>query len=232
MVERQLSEPMGSAPPLADKDCFPRSCRQHPEPQVPSQSLSPMNRLLSFFRRKILRIPADRWDYQYEQGEWDSLTTESARLEAVIGIVRSGYQTPAILEIGCGKAVMLRQMPAGSFRTFTGIDLSQVAINGARLFESQMVHFVHADMHSFIPDHTYDVIAFNESLYYSREPTAVFARYLPYLNEGGCIIVSAFQNKYTAKLWPALARKWQATITQTVTEGKHAWDIRMYRFAR
>ena len=189
-----------------------------------------MNRLLSFFRRKILRIPADRWDYQYTQGEWEGLPAESARLEAVIGLIGSSYKAPAILEIGCGKAVMLRQMPAGSFSTFTGIDLSQVAIRGARLYETERIRFAQADMQSFMPGNMYDVIAFNESLYYAKDPAAVFARYLPFLKDGGSIIVSAFQNKYTAKLWPALARKWQATHIQVVKEGKNEWNIRMYRF--
>jgi 2-polyprenyl-3-methyl-5-hydroxy-6-metoxy-1,4-benzoquinol methylase len=189
-----------------------------------------MNRLLSFIRRKILRIPADRWDHQYAQGEWDGLPAESARLHAVISLIGSNYRTPAILEIGCGKAVMLRLMPGGSFSTFTGLDISHVAIRGARLYETERIRFVHADMQSFIPGNMYDVIAFNESLYYVKDPAAVFDRYLPYLKDGGSIIVSAFQNKYTAKLWPALARKWQATHIQTVMEGKHEWNIRMYRF--
>ena len=191
-----------------------------------------MNRLLSFFRRKILRIPADRWDYQYAQGDWEGLASESARLQAVINLIEANYKAPAILEIGCGKAVMLQQMTGGSFSTFTGIDFSQVAIRGARLYETERIRFVHADMQSFMPGNMYDVIAFNESLYYAKDPASVFDRYLPYLKEGGSVIVSAFQNKYTAKLWPALGQKWQATHIQTVTEGKNQWNIRMYRFER
>jgi len=187
-----------------------------------------MNRFLSFVRRKILRIPADRWDYQYEQGEWDGLPAEAGRLEALIGLIGANYKAPAILEIGCGKAIMLRQMPEGSFSTFTGIDVSHVAITGARIYETERVRFVHADMHDFMPGNKYDVIAFTESLYYSKEPAAVFARYIPYLKDGGSMIVSAFQNKYTAKLWPALEKKWQPSFTQNVTDGKHIWDIRMY----
>jgi 2-polyprenyl-3-methyl-5-hydroxy-6-metoxy-1,4-benzoquinol methylase len=188
-----------------------------------------MNPLLSFFRRKILRIPADRWDHQYLQGEWDGLPAESGRLEAVIGMIGAHYTNPSILEIGCGKAVMLRQMHEGSYSTFTGIDLSKVAISAARPCETEQVRFIHADMHDFVPQRSYDVIAFTESLYYAGDPAAVFARCLPYLNEGGSIIVTAFQNKYTASLWPALGRKWQPAFSQKVVEGKQVWYVNMYR---
>ena len=188
-----------------------------------------MNRLLSFFRRKILRIPADRWDYQYRQGEWDELPTEAARLDAIIGLIAAQYANPSILEIGCGKAIMLRQMSSGGFSTFTGIDLSKVAITGARIYETERVRFVHADMHDFVPGNRYDVIAFTESLYYSKDPAAVFARYVPYLKDGGCIIVSAFQNRYTSRLWPSIEKRWLPAFVQQVRDGGNVWDIRMYQ---
>src|SRR5690348_6050772 len=105
-----------------------------------------MNHFLSFFRRKILRIPADRWTYQYAHGAWDGLSAESARLDAVISMITTYHRDPSILEIGCGKAVMMRQLPAGSYSTYTGIDLSQVAISAARPFETEHVRFIQADM--------------------------------------------------------------------------------------
>jgi 2-polyprenyl-3-methyl-5-hydroxy-6-metoxy-1,4-benzoquinol methylase len=188
-----------------------------------------MNSLVSFFRRKILRIPEDRWNYQYAQGEWDGLNAESVRLDAVISMIGASYRAPAILEIGCGKAVMLGRMPEDGYSTFTGIDLSQVAISGARLFETERVRFLQADMQTFIPQRSYDVIAFNESLYYAKDPAAVFARYLPFLTDGGSIIVTAFRNKYTAHLWPALDQTWQAADSQQVRDGNLVWDIRMFR---
>ena len=188
-----------------------------------------MNKLLSFIRRKILRIPADRWDYQYQRGEWDNLGKESVRFDAVMALIRSSYRQPAILEIGCGKALMLRQMEGDAFRIFTGIDLSAVAINSARRFEKHGVRFVQADMQTFIPEDIYDVIAFNESLYYVKDPATIFERYLPYLAKGGCIIVTAFDNKYTAHLWPSIEARWQPVHAQMVSSGRQRWSIRMYQ---
>lgn len=176
-----------------------------------------------------MRIPADRWDYQYRRGTWDNLPAERGRLEAVIALIASHYLAPSILEIGCGKAIMLQQMQADAFSTYTGVDLSKVAINEASRYSSQNVHFINADMHTFVPDACYDVIVFNESLYYAKDPAALFDRYLPYLNVGASVTISAFQNKYTAHLWPAIEQKWKPIHMQQVINDGYVWDIRMYK---
>lgn len=188
-----------------------------------------MNKLLSFIRRKILRIPADRWDYQYGKGAWEQLSTEHARFDAVIALIREHYRSPAILEIGCGKALMLQRMNAGEFSHFTGVDLSEVAIAYAKSFETERIHFVCADMQTFEPQQPYDVVAFNESLYYAKDPAQVFRHYLSYLRPGGSIIVTAFENKYTAKMWPALDAHWQPAKTRKVQVDDLVWDVKMYQ---
>jgi 2-polyprenyl-3-methyl-5-hydroxy-6-metoxy-1,4-benzoquinol methylase len=188
-----------------------------------------MKRLTSFFRRKILRIPADRWDYQYAHGEWENLATEAARFQAVIKLITDNYPSPSILEIGCGKALMLQHMKATDYSNFVGVDLSEVAIAYASKYNTERVQFVSADMQSFQPVGTYDVVTFNESLYYAKDPAEVFARYIPYLNRGGSIIVTAFDNKYTAHLWPALKDRWTPAIVQKVTVGDLNWNINLYR---
>lgn len=188
-----------------------------------------MNKLLSFIRRKILRIPADRWDYQYGRGEWEGLGSEHARFDAVIVLIRENYQAPAVLEIGCGKALMLQRMKDVDYSSFTGVDLSEVAIGYAKQYETEHIHFICADMQSFEPAQKHDVIAFNESLYYAKDPAAVFAHYASYLRPNGSIIVTAFENKYTAKLWPALESRWQAVQTRKVSVESLVWNVKMYR---
>lgn len=187
-----------------------------------------MNPIISFFRRKILRIPADRWDYQYAHGEWDSLSEENERLRTLTRTIHKRHPVPSILEIGCGKAVLLQQLAREGFASYTGVDLSKVAIAEAKKFSSADVRFIQADMQTFVPDGKYDVIAFNESLYYARQVSATFARFIPHLNTGGCIVVSAFRNKYTAHLWPAIEQKWQPAMTEEVRKGDLVWVIKVY----
>jgi 2-polyprenyl-6-hydroxyphenyl methylase/3-demethylubiquinone-9 3-methyltransferase len=188
-----------------------------------------MNRIVSFIRRKILRIPADRWDYQYDRGVWDGLEQEYARFDAVVALTREYHQAPDILEIGCGKGQMLQRMNAEDFSGYTGVDLSEVAVAHARQFETERVRFVCADMQRFEPDRKYDVIAFNESLYYAKDPAEVFARYCSSLKPGGSMIITAFENKYTAALWPALDKRWTPLRKLKVQVENLVWNVQLYR---
>lgn len=188
-----------------------------------------MKQLISFIRRKILRIPADRWDYQYSRGEWDNLASEKARFEAVIQLIRKYYTAPSILEIGCGKALMQQQLKPADYSRFVGVDLSEVAIQYASRYNSERVQFVAADMQEYNPSEKFDVVCFNESLYYAKDPAVVFARYLPDLKPGGSVIVTAFSNKYTANLWPSLDAQWQPEEIHQVQVGELVWDIHLYK---
>jgi 2-polyprenyl-3-methyl-5-hydroxy-6-metoxy-1,4-benzoquinol methylase len=115
------------------------------------------------------------------------------------------------------------------YSRFTGIDLSAVAINTARQYEQQHIHFYQSDMQTFIPDGAYDIIAFNESLYYVKDPAAVFARYAQYLRANGAIIVTAFEHKHTAHLWPAIEAICRPEYKDLVSAHNHQWSVRMYR---
>lgn len=182
-------------------------------------------RILSFIKRKILRLSRDRWNYQYARGQWEGLKAEEDRFRAVIRMIGQLGNRPHILEIGCGDAVLLRKMPPDSFASFTGADISDVAIASARKLEREGVRFMTADMKTFHPPGTYDLIIFNESLYYTQQTVALLQRYEPFLNKGGSFIVTAVRNKYTRDFWPPLERACRTGLTDEVTNGEHLWRI-------
>lgn len=188
-----------------------------------------MNSIISFIRRKILRIPADRWNYQYQRGEWNGLGQETARFDAVVKRIAAGFTSPSILEIGCGPALMLQRMDGVPFTRFTGVDLSDVAIESAKKYENDHIDFVTADMQTFVPTAAYDVIVFNESLYYAKDTLRTFERYIQYLKPGGSIIVTAFEHKHTAHLWPSVESKWKPVRSEVVSAGAHKWSVRIYK---
>ncbi len=161
-------------------------------------------------------------------GSGTDLRLKSTRFDAVIALMRERYEQPAVLEIGCGEALMLRRMHADDYSRFLGIDLSEVAVQRAQAFANERAAFLKADMQAFTTEEAYDVIAFNESLYYAKDPAVVFERYLRFLKPDGCIIVTAFENKYTAPMWPALAKRWQQVNTREVRVGEQCWRIAVY----
>lgn len=183
-------------------------------------------KILSFVKRKILRLSRDRWNYQYARGQWEGLKQEEDRFQAVIRIMRQLHPHPQILEIGCGDAVLLRKMQPDTFASFTGVDISDVAIAAAKSLERDGTRFRAADMNTYQPDDRFDLIVFNESLYYTKQTVALLQRYEAFLKPGGCFIVTAVQNKYTKDFWPPLEAAYQTGLADEVSNGQHLWHIR------
>lgn len=185
--------------------------------------------LLSFIKRKVLRLSRDRWNHQYDAGRWQGLHSEDDRFRAVIGMLAAHEKTPAILEIGCGDAVLFRKMPAGSYARFTGVDISDVAIETAKAWEQDGVSFEAGDMKVYRPGATYDAIVFNESLYYCKEPVRLLKRYEAWLAPGGYFIVTAVDNKYTADFWPPIMAAYQVVRSEEVKKNAFLWRVRELR---
>ena len=185
-----------------------------------------ITRLLSFTKRKVLRISRDRWNYQYNAGRWEGLHREDDRFREVIKMLHAFKAKPSILEIGCGDAILFRKLPAESYSAFTGMDISDVAITAAKQYEQENVCFDAGDMKTYEPAGKFDVIIFNESLYYAKEPVQVLKRYIPYLEEGGHFIVTAIDNKYTAGFWPPIEAAFGIVHTAEVRKDEFLWRIR------
>jgi 2-polyprenyl-6-hydroxyphenyl methylase/3-demethylubiquinone-9 3-methyltransferase len=181
-----------------------------------------------FIKRKILRLSRDRWNHQYRSGQWSGLHGEDDRFAAVTRMLEQFNGKPAILEIGCGDAVLFQKLPPTAYSVFDGVDISDVAIQAARRFEKPHVTFTNGDMQVFTPRRQYDFIVFNESLYYARSPAATLKRYIPFLTRKGSFIVTAVANKYTISFWPALSQDFTIEQDEAVIR-EHRWDVRQLK---
>ena len=183
----------------------------------------------SFLKRKIFRISRDRWNHQYQSGRWSSLHQEEDRLEAVTGLLQARQKPLALLEIGCGDAVLFRKLPSGIYSRFTGADISDVAIASAKAFEQEGVHFLVADMNTYQPSDRYDAVIFNESLYYAKEPLQVLKRFESALLPEGRFIITAIDNKYTAGFWAPIMQAYDKLTEQEVRAGEMVWNVKEIR---
>jgi len=175
-------------------------------------------RILSFGKpSKHVSWSADTWDRQYNSSVWDYV--ETALLEnnrnAVLGqIIRQYFghnlYSPQILDVGCGTGHFLNFLCCNF--NYTGVDVSGVAIRKAKIKHSETrlrkrsrvsdVAFVHSDALSFpalaaYHGTSYDVILFNEVLYYMDEDE-MFDLYGRLLNEKGILILSIYEEKKKA----------------------------------
>jgi SAM-dependent methyltransferase len=85
---------------------------------------------------------------------------------------------------------------ANTYRDYTGVDISDVAIDKARTRTEEngradKIRFFQSDVSSYVPSQKFDVILFRDSLYYVARPIIrpVLERYSKYLTKGGVFIV-------------------------------------------
>ncbi|MGC4029999.1 MAG: class I SAM-dependent methyltransferase [Steroidobacteraceae bacterium] len=165
-----------------------------------------MQRITSWFKRKLLRDRQALWNHQYASGRWDCLhaPVEDPRFDATVTLLRRHAPAADVLEVGCGEALLQRRLSRQDYRSWFGIDVSDLAIASARLHAGPGVEYHTADMDSFEPPRSFDVLVFAESLYYSRDCTALLRRYLPHLRSGGILIASMFDGRRSAQTWSCL----------------------------
>ena len=166
--------------------------------------------LLSYIigRRKI-GIDRTAWDREYATGQWDRLGTlaELPRYAIIAGYSRFIGAAASVLDIGCGTGHLLRWLCQDGERHYVGIDISGVAIQQARQCASSQARFEVADAATFDPGDRFDIIVFNEMLYYMERPELVLERFESFLAPGGAFIVSMWRSPESLRTWRRCAAR-------------------------
>jgi len=173
-----------------------------------------MRRILRRIKRLVLRqtweqYSVDEWNRQYLSSTWQYLADleQVPRYAVIDGWRRHLKPAGSILDLGCGEGTLFEHI--ASSRTpvsYTGVDVSRVAVDAAtkKIRDPANERFVCADLVMFEPaiGMPFDVIVFNEVLYYVPDPVAVARRYLAMLAPEGIVIVSVFSENRRA--WNAI----------------------------
>jgi 2-polyprenyl-3-methyl-5-hydroxy-6-metoxy-1,4-benzoquinol methylase len=181
--------------------------------------------------------PTHEWDRQYATSTWTYLSgiEQLPRYAVIEGWRRRFKPEGSVLDLGCGEGVLFEQIPAAERVDYTGVDLSQVAIDAAsrKVRDTALERFICADLVTFEPTRraAFDVIVFNEVLYYLEDPIAVVDRYRAVLARGGLIIVSVFHENL--KTWKSVStllasQCLQTTVVHDVSSGKR-WHLGLYQ---
>lgn len=178
-----------------------------------------MSGFVSFFKRKILRIDRDRWNYQYDKGLWNGLRAldELARFSVIVGYVKFLKPgQPEVLEIGCGEGLLQQRLQSPNYGRYIGVDISDSAIARAQADGDEKCTYLVADMDVYQPAGAFDFIIFNESIYYSRHPLRTMRRLAEYLKPEGLMLVTINHHKHSDHLWEAI-RPGFALVDETTT---------------
>ena len=199
--------------------------------------------MLAFVKKLVRTVayatPAHRWfglgQQNYDQAFWDkklatdwkpylggtvSVETRNAITLALIRMCAPNART--ILDMGCASGALFRT-PGGEAYSYTGVDISSVAIEDGRR-QSPKADLHVARLEDFQPAHSFDVIVFNEVLYYLDIDMAAaqVTRYAEHLDPGGTILVSMKHDSKSGAVFRALLVrfKWlDAILCQEKTEG-------------
>jgi hypothetical protein len=175
--------------------------------------------------------PAAQWDAEYANGDWRRLDTprELGHYALIAAYVEQLTTTPRILDVGCGHGRLYRLLRERGLGSYLGIDISERAIEEARTLAMDGATFAVADFEADPPDGLFDVVIFNESIYYAAEPARVFARYLDLLDEGGIAIVSIRHRLRNRRLRAAIHRVRRPVHSSTVVnEARERWHVDVF----
>lgn len=145
------------------------------------------------------------WDDEFSRGRWDCL--DETRGDCVYPYVEKHAKGGRILDLGCGSGSTGIELLETAYGHYTGVDISEVAIDKARRRgddsgRSGRHSYFQADIFSYVPAGTFDVILFRDSIYYVPHGKIVgmLDRYASYLRDTGVFVVrmASGSDKYSA----------------------------------
>jgi SAM-dependent methyltransferase len=143
--------------------------------------------LLTRYAGSVLRRCA--FDQLYRSGRWDHLDKDHSK--EVVKVVEKYANKGRILDMGCGPGILVSLLNAGSFEYYRGVDASSEAIALAQKRKSEKVHFETGDIQNYKCSDNFDLIVFDESLYYVPFfRYQILKRYARWLRPGGTFIVT------------------------------------------
>jgi SAM-dependent methyltransferase len=173
-------------------------------------------------------VTAETWDSQYREGTWAHLAglRETSRYGAIVGYVTSLAPRGSILDVGCGEGVLFERLQPYGYDRYVGIDLSAVAVDALARHNSSRTAFVQANAESYRPTELFDIVVFNESLYYFRDPLGTLDRYLRCaLKPDGKAIVSLYRAPRPSRAIAARIVDQGGVLSQTLVEQDgRAWS--------
>ena len=133
------------------------------------------------------------WDTEFASGRWDCL--DNMAEDCLYPYVEKYARQGSILDLGCGPGATGNELNADRYSFYTGVDISEVAIERAhgrtkRNHRSSKNEYHQSDIYNYAPACPYDVIVLGDSIYYipKRQIGTMLHRYADYLNRGGVFI--------------------------------------------
>jgi len=168
--------------------------------------------------RKFSSLNAASWDLQYRLGFWDYLDGERAG-QGLLKIMQKYVPQASILDLGCGASANLPLVP-GTYRHYHGVDISEKAIKRARALGRIDTSYENADILTYVPRQTYDVILLSEVLGHLPEAkiSGFLRRLSGFLTSDGVILVQIWAGGMNPGLTAAIEGSGLPMVQETNAE--------------
>lgn len=180
--------------------------------------------LLSAPSRASINVEFDQkyWDALYEAGRWNFLhdLPELAHYSVLVGYCHFFFPKGAYLEIGCGEGILQQRLKSLNYSLYTGVDVSQLAINKANKFSDARTRFTACDALKYDDDNLYDIIIFNESLYCFNDCAAVLNHFSKMLTTNGLFIISMHVQSVSDEHWRVIDSQFSVVDSVTIENCK------------
>ena len=118
---------------------------------------------------RLLGREQESWNDQYLKGKWNSDKPSLNCLARVIALSKGGR----LIEFGCGYGTLPYALPPGTFSSYAGFDISDVAITKANQTATERglegCAFFQMDMAAWLGDSNVSLILVQECLYYLKQ---------------------------------------------------------------
>jgi 2-polyprenyl-3-methyl-5-hydroxy-6-metoxy-1,4-benzoquinol methylase len=196
-------------------------------------SLIPASMLARGTYRRDAVLPQS-WEDEYGSGKWSYMNGlhELGRYSIIVGYCGFFKADGAILDVGCGEGILQQKLAPTGYRRYLGIDLSEVALAKAMFRADQRTEFQLGNIESFTPEGKFDIIIFNEILYYCSNPTAVIRRLACCLEPDGVMIASIWTSprgrRKALQIWRMLDAIAEV-MDSTTAANRETWTIKVFR---
>lgn len=134
------------------------------------------------------------WNAEFARGRWDYIDNTPG--DCVYAYLQQYAAGASILDLGCGSGNTGNELDAGAYGSYTGVDVSDVAVQKATARSQKngrikKNEYFQSDILAYVPTHAYRVILFRESIFYIPlgKIKPALDRYARYLEPGGVFVI-------------------------------------------